>query len=61
MSKKYWKVNRYEFLEKNPYLGPWEKKEDAQAWADKASAVHSDRFTVIPTHEGWHVEQDVAQ
>lgn len=58
---KYWKANRYAFLDAHPYKGPYDREEDAVAWAAQVQAVHADRFDVIKTERGYEVVQDVAK
>lgn len=56
---KYWKVNRYEWITSNPYKGPYALREDAESWAAKMRAVHTDTFRVVYTRHGYIVQQDV--
>lgn len=55
---KYWKVDRYKWLEENPYRGPYESFSEAKDWQERISKVHADSFGVIKTLKGFEVEQD---
>ena len=58
---KYWKGDRRKFEAESPYKGPYLTAREAESWAEKIRAVHTDAFRVIEDERGFHVEQDLPE
>ncbi len=59
-SKKYWRVDRYKWLNDHPYpKDGFDTLEQAQIWCAEITKVHSDRFYPEMQNGKWQVFQDV--